>query len=684
MPTDDDRAAYEDPSLEDTATSSESHAAVAGFESADAPLEPFGEVLSGAMDAHDPDSTGELDLPGVDENLNPHPAEADPGFDGWLDDNEASAKADDPYASLSGSEEEDDGAAEIADWMAFTSSAADEPAVTDDVEVVVDVTDKVASDDEPADADPVERTGDETDKEEVPLVQIVEPDGDEPAEDTVELFLDDTAPDEDDEDDEDDDEPLAVSADEPLAVSADEPSDETQDDVVEDVAVEESVELDESDVVEEIVVDKVVVEEFVAAEGTAVADEPVESVEESVDSTEDADPEKLAVLPIVPIGVAAAASDSSSDRDSGESADADDDTGEIPIVGFGASATGSDDGPTVFDGEDFTQEHYLDAATSEHRDLAAAIVAAESQDTEQVALSAAIPGLDAGVVGFDDVVDAHGGEETAPIAPPKSSDLVVRVGTAVALIAAFLLSLLWRPAIIVLALAAFVIAAGEFYSVLMHRRYKPLSIFGFLGIVGAGLGTVVWGVIAIPIAFALMVTVILLFDAVSQRRQDAVSGFALTILVAVWIGGLGAFAFPIIAADNYQALVLTVVGVVALVDIAAYFVGRTIGSRPFSPTISPKKTIEGFVGGTLMALLAGAAASFFVEAIDLPAGLVLGAVVAVFAPLGDLSVSVIKRSLNIKDMGSILPGHGGLLDRIDAILAVIPAAWAAFVWMGLL
>ena len=105
-----------------------------------------------------------------------------------------------------------------------------------------------------------------------------------------------------------------------------------------------------------------------------------------------------------------------------------------------------------------------------------------------------------------------------------------------------------------LALAAFVIAAGEFYSVLMHRRYRPLSIFGFLGIVGAGLGTVVWGVIAIPIAFALMVTVILLFDAVSQRRQDAVSGFALTILVAVWIGGLGAFAFPIVAADNYQAL----------------------------------------------------------------------------------------------------------------------------------
>ena len=667
MPTDDDRAAEEDPSLEDTATSSESHAAVAGFESTDAPLEPFGEVLSGAMDAHDPDATGELDLPGVDENLNPQPAEADPGFDGWLDDKETPAKADDPYSSLSESEEEDDGAAEIADWMAFTSSAADEPAVSDDVEVVVDVTDTVVSGDEAADADPAEPAGDVSVEEDLPLVQIVEPD-DEPAEDTVELFLDDSAPEEDVEED-----------DESLEVSDDEPSDETQDDAVEETAVEESVEVDEADGADEVVVDEVAVEESVVDEASAAIEEPVEPAE-------DVDPEKLAVLPIVPIGVAAAASDgpSDTDTDAGATTDADDDTGEIPIVGLGASATESDDKQTVFDGEDFTEERYLDAATSEHRDLAAAIVAAEAQDTEQVALSAAIPGLDAGVVGFDDVVDAQGGDETAPIAPPKSSDLVVRVVTAVALIAAFLLSLLWRPAIIVLALAAFVIAAGEFYSVLMHRRYKPLSIFGFLGIIGAGLGTVVWGVIAIPIAFALMVTVILLFDAVSQRRQDAVSGFALTILVAVWTGGFGAFAFPIIAADNYQALVLTVVGIVALVDIAAYFVGRTIGSRPFSPTISPKKTIEGFIGGTLMALLAGAAASFFVEAIDLPAGLVLGAVVAVFAPLGDLAVSVIKRSLNIKDMGSILPGHGGLLDRIDAILAVIPAAWAAFVWMGLL
>jgi phosphatidate cytidylyltransferase len=631
MPNDDDHTPEDGPSLEDTATSSESHAAVAGFESTDAPLEPFGEVLSGVMDPHDPDATGELDLPGVNETLNPHPAEDDPGFDGWLDDDEASAKTVDPYAALSEAEVEDDPASEIADWMAFTSSNTDETPVADDLEVVVDVTDTVVSEEAVPQVESTDSTEDEVEVEvrveveEVPSVRITESVGDDPHDDAVELDLGDAVGDQDDVDD-----------DGPSNESEDKPS-----------------------------------EEIVAV------DVPFEDVE-------DADPEKLAVLPIVPIGVAATILDDAPDTDGDEVSESDDDTGEIPIIGMGGIDAEPAAASTVFDGEDFTEEHYLDAATREHHDLAAAIVAAESEDTEQVALSAAIPGLDAGVVGFDDVVAAHGDDTSAPIAPPKSSDLVLRVGTGVVLVAAFLLSLLWRPAIIVLALAVFVIAAGEFYSVLMHRRYRPLSIFGFLGIVGAGIGAVVWGVVAIPLAFALMITVILLYDAVSQRRLGAVNGFALTILVAVWIGGFGAFAFPIIAADNYQALVLTLVGMVALVDIAAYFVGRTIGRRPFAPTISPKKTIEGFVGGTLMALLAGAIASFFVEAIDLPAGLVLGVVVAVFAPLGDLAVSVVKRSLNIKDMGSILPGHGGLLDRIDAIIAVIPAAWATFVWLGLL
>jgi phosphatidate cytidylyltransferase len=100
--------------------------------------------------------------------------------------------------------------------------------------------------------------------------------------------------------------------------------------------------------------------------------------------------------------------------------------------------------------------------------------------------------------------------------------------------------------------------------------------------------------------------------------------------------------------------------------------------------ISPKKTIEGFVAGTLTALAVGAVIGYLVEPIDLPTGLVLGAVVAVFVPIGDLAVSVVKRSLDIKDMGSILPGHGGLLDRIDGVIMAIPAVWVVMTWLAVI
>ena len=116
-------------------------------------------------------------------------------------------------------------------------------------------------------------------------------------------------------------------------------------------------------------------------------------------------------------------------------------------------------------------------------------------------------------------------------------------------------------------------------------------------------------------------------------------------------------------------------------DIAQYFAGRAFGRHQLAPRVSPKKTVEGLVGGVVVSLLIGAALHFF-PPFDLASGLAFGAIVAVFAPLGDLAVSVVKRSLDVKDMGTVLPGHGGLLDRIDGLMFVIPAAWVLFEWLG--
>ncbi|MDO7850276.1 phosphatidate cytidylyltransferase [Hymenobacter convexus] len=107
-------------------------------------------------------------------------------------------------------------------------------------------------------------------------------------------------------------------------------------------------------------------------------------------------------------------------------------------------------------------------------------------------------------------------------------------------------------------------------------------------------------------------------------------------------------------------------------DIGAYAVGRAIGKHKLAPKISPGKTWEGWAGGFAMTLLVGWAIGFMLPDMPLTHRLVAAGVVAVFAPLGDLAESMLKRSVGVKDSGSIMPGHGGLLDRFDAFLLVLP------------
>ncbi|MBF9141497.1 phosphatidate cytidylyltransferase [Hymenobacter properus] len=107
-------------------------------------------------------------------------------------------------------------------------------------------------------------------------------------------------------------------------------------------------------------------------------------------------------------------------------------------------------------------------------------------------------------------------------------------------------------------------------------------------------------------------------------------------------------------------------------DIGAYAVGRAIGKHKLAPKVSPGKTWEGWAGGFVMTLIVGWAIGFMLPNMPLMHRLVAAGVVAVFAPLGDLAESMLKRSVGVKDSGSIMPGHGGLLDRFDAFLLVLP------------
>jgi phosphatidate cytidylyltransferase len=224
------------------------------------------------------------------------------------------------------------------------------------------------------------------------------------------------------------------------------------------------------------------------------------------------------------------------------------------------------------------------------------------------------------------------------------------------------------------ALAGGLIALHELFA--MGRGLRPLVLGGYVGLiltlVGAEVGEISWMVGGI---FATLVVAFVVFG-FSDARPSATAAISLTLLGVVWVGG-GLASFILLRAipENGRLVVFTVLIAVFADDTAAYFVGRTIGRHKMAPTISPGKSWEGFVGGTVAAM----AVAFFAMydqgyLTDLEA-IALGGTIAVSSTLGDLFESAIKRDLGVKDSGRLLAGHGGVLDRVDSILWAGPAAF---------
>jgi len=133
------------------------------------------------------------------------------------------------------------------------------------------------------------------------------------------------------------------------------------------------------------------------------------------------------------------------------------------------------------------------------------------------------------------------------------------------------------------------------------------------------------------------------------------------------------------APDGRQRIIVFIL-VTVFSDIGGYAVGVMFGKHPMAPSLSPKKSWEGFAGSVLTCAVVGAVSLPVVLGGLWWAGAVLGAVAAAGATLGDLIESSIKRDLGIKDMGALLPGHGGLMDRLDSLVVVAPIAWALLMW----
>lgn len=264
---------------------------------------------------------------------------------------------------------------------------------------------------------------------------------------------------------------------------------------------------------------------------------------------------------------------------------------------------------------------------------------------------------------------------------PPDRDLrsAVLVGVGVLAIALALFKILGPLGGMLVAVPILAYAAYEFFVAVNTAGFEAPMPVGVAASAGLAIAAYNYGEGALPLVLVLAVAVSFLWYLVGAGGDRPVANVGVTLLGIGWIGLFGAFAGLLLSdpvGDNGVALLLAAVIPTIAYDIGALFVGRSAGSRPLSAA-SPNKTIEGLAGGMLLAVVAAVVfAMVGVHPFDeWQEGLKLGLLVALVAPLGDLAESLVKRDLGIKDMGGVLPGHGGLLDRFDALLFVLPAVW---------
>jgi phosphatidate cytidylyltransferase len=148
-----------------------------------------------------------------------------------------------------------------------------------------------------------------------------------------------------------------------------------------------------------------------------------------------------------------------------------------------------------------------------------------------------------------------------------------------------------------------------------------------------------------------------------------------SILTAAYVPLFASFAAMLVVAEDGVARVLSFLIVVVCNDVGGYTTGAKLGKHPMAPTISPKKSWEGFIGSMVVGIAAGTLAVLFLLDGQWWQGALFGAAIVCTATVGDLVESLIKRDLGIKDMGTLLPGHGGLMDRLDSLLPSAVVSW---------
>jgi phosphatidate cytidylyltransferase len=267
------------------------------------------------------------------------------------------------------------------------------------------------------------------------------------------------------------------------------------------------------------------------------------------------------------------------------------------------------------------------------------------------------------------------GRDGSPVKSKAGRNLPAAIAVGLSLGLVVIASLfVWPPAFFGVIVLATGIGVWELVRALRvsgaHPPLIPL-LAGTLLIVGLA-----WYSGPDAMSLGLLVTVL---AALVWRLADGPAGFqrdlTATALVAVYVPFLLSFGVLLVKPDDGPMRVICALACVVLSDTGGYAAGVFFGKRPMAPTISPKKSWEGGAGSVLAAAIGGSVLLYLLLDVPFYWGALFGAVISVASILGDLAESMLKRDLKIKDMSNLLPGHGGLMDRLDSIIFAIPAAY---------
>lgn len=283
-----------------------------------------------------------------------------------------------------------------------------------------------------------------------------------------------------------------------------------------------------------------------------------------------------------------------------------------------------------------------------------------------------------------DPTEPHGGRAADPYERTSSGGtattggrdmgqaIVVGVGLAVIAGVLFALGPKYAMALVVVVL---VLASAELFTTLRRVGYTPPTLVGLAAAATLPLAAYYKGEQGLVVGVVLTLVVGLLWYLLDIGGEHAVPNLGVTLLTVVYVGVLGSFAAMLLRAPDGIGLLLAAIIGTVVYDIGGLLIGRSLGRAPVS-VASPNKTVEGTLGGMALCLVATVVVTGQIAPFDgFGRAFVLGVVLAVVAPVGDLCESMLKRDLGVKDMGDILPGHGGLLDRFDTLLFALPATY---------